>query len=541
LSDMSVFGKFVHSKASTPLSNCSEWWWLPYDQLNTAFLPVDRNVGVILIESLQKGVSRPYHKQKLCILLSNMRHFAMELVELGYHVRYISTDGSYVDVLQSITSEVDSIHVCRPAEFALRNELSELVERGAVTFHPHPGWLTKREWFEQAIGTSPPFRMDRFYQRVRKELDVLMEEGSPVGGKYSHDGDNRQPWKGEPTAQTPPVFVCDEIDDEVIALVNKRFSNHPGIARLDVHPTSQHDLRLAIEHAKSVLVHFGPYEDAFSERSRSLFHTKLAAVLNLHRLLPQDLMKMALELDLPLSSKEGYFRQLIWREYVYHIHDITNGFASLEIPTTSNSHRNARWNDEDVEETNHPNALQQVEPLPPVFWGKKSSLRCLDVVVEQVLDEGWTHHIPRLMVLSNIAQLLDINPRELTDWFHVAFVDAYDWVVEPNVFGMGSFALGDSMMTKPYVSGAAYINRMGDSCKSCVFNPKKDCPITRLYWNYFERHKEHFAKNHRLAMTLRTLERRSPEQKELDARVFKATQETLRAGQALAVDFSDFE
>ncbi len=536
---MESFGHVLRSHASAQFSDVAQWWWLPYDQLNKAFLPEHKNIGVLLIESLHKGQSKPYHKQKLCLLLSNMRHFAIELIELGYTVKYVCTTLSYADYLESIRDQLPNLHLCRPAELSLRNELKPLLASKFIQIHAHPGWLTQREWFESSVGSTPPFRMDRFYQRVRKELDVLMENGSPIGGKYSHDVENRLAWKGEPDIPPVPTFECDFIDEEVVSLVNRVFTSHPGVARLDIHPTSAQDLEKAIQHAIDVLPNFGPFEDAFSEQSRSLFHTKLAPLLNLHRILPSTMKDAILQLDIPLSSKEGYFRQLMWREYVFHIHDVTEGFAHLDVKQSLVSNRTARWTDASSEPELHPNQLQQTHSLPQAFWGKKSSLRCLDTVVEQVLDEAWTHHIPRLMVLSNIANLLDIQPRELTDWFHIAFVDAFDWVVEPNVLGMGTFALGDAMMTKPYVSGAAYIHRMGDSCSSCTFNPKKDCPITSLYWQYFERHKDEFSGNHRLAMTLKTLERRSKEQKDNDKHMFNQIHTRLSQGLPIVPSLDD--
>ena len=523
---------------SPSFNDVEQWWWLPYDQLNTSFLPLNKKIGIILIESYEKGSSKPYHKQKLCFLLSNMRHFALELIESGYTVRYLTTKCSYREALESLQCD-GLIQLCRPAELSLREEC----EGGSTkifNLHNHPGWLTQQAWFIETLGTTPPFRMDRFYQRVRRELGVLMEDDRPVGGKYSHDADNRQPWKGDPPAPDAPTYSIDAIDEEVVTLVNIQFASNPGEARLDLHPTSAHDVDMALDHAVKVLPYFGPYEDAFSEKSRSLFHSRLAPLLNLHRIMPVDLMNLVLAQKVPLSSKEGFFRQLIWREYVFHIHDVTHGFRTLELPRTEHTNRNARWSHSSVEPQLHPNSLHQYEPLLPAFWGAPTGLRCLDKVVEQVLDEAWTHHIPRLMILSNIANLLDVNPRELTDWFHSAFIDAFDWVVEPNVLGMGTFALGDAMMTKPYVSGSAYIHRMGDSCSSCAFHPKKTCPITRLYWNYFDRHKASFEGNHRLSMTLRTLERRKPDERKKDAEVFTHTVNTLRKGKTLSPGLGDF-
>ena len=202
-----------------------------------------------------------------------------------------------------------------------------------------------------------------------------------------------------------------------------------------------------------------------------------------------------------MNSLEGFFRQLIWREYVRHIHEVTDGFRTLEVFDDKQS---------------APNFLNQNNPLPETFWGVKSGFNCLDTVVDSVMDEGWTHHIPRLMILSNFANLLDINPRELTTWFHEAFIDAYDWVVEPNVLGMGTYSLGDAMMTKPYISGTPYINKMSDYCKSCKFDPKKNCMVSNLYWAFIERHKDSFQGNIRMSMPLRNLAKRSDEKKEQD-------------------------
>ena len=147
-------------------------------------------------------------------------------------------------------------------------------------------------------------------------------------------------------------------------------------------------------------------------------------------------------------------------------------------------------------------------PLPPAYWGEQSGLACLDTVVSDVWAEGYSHHITRLMILSNLATLLDVRPRELTDWFWVAYTDAYDWVVEPNVLGMGTYALGGLMTTKPYVSGAAYINRMSDYCGLCAFNPKTDCPFASLYWAFLARHEAVLKSNPRLRMPMASLGKR---------------------------------
>ncbi len=160
-----------------------------------------------------------------------------------------------------------------------------------------------------------------------------------------------------------------------------------------------------------------------------------------------------------------------------------------------------------------PSALHASLPLPAVYWGVKSGLHCMDTVVAQVVEEGWSHHITRLMVLSNLANLCGFSPRELTDWFWFAYVDAYDWVVEPNVLGMATYADGGLTATKPYVSGAAYINRMSNYCGRCQYDPKKStgpgsCPFTALYWTFLERNAETLSHNFRMQMPYRTLRKK---------------------------------
>lgn len=518
-------GEFGTALKPSAVEDANRWVWLSYDQLNTAFLSSlqrNHNVGVVLIESRAKAAMLPYHQQKLGVVLSNQRHFALELQDAGIPVLYVMSSQTYPDVLKTVTDVLGPLDAFEHAERSLRTSVQPLVDSGLLSVHPHPGWLTPRSWFTASVGTEPPFRMDAFYRKVRQSTGWMMLDGKPVGGKYSFDAENRFPWKGEPEAPAAPVFGCDAIDEEVEQLIKTTFGHHPGKVNLADQATSLSDVEQALAFALACLPHFGTYEDAMSERSRGLFHSRLATLVNLHRLMPVSLVQAVLDSNAPLNSMEGFVRQMIWREYVRHIHDVTDGFQTLDV-VRKKAQRGARWPEfEALEDQNHhPNHLAQTNSLPMAYWGKTSGLRCLDASVESVMDDGWTHHIPRLMVLSNIANLLDVNPRELTDWFHAAFIDAYDWVVEPNVLGMGTFALGTAMMTKPYVAGSAYINRMSDHCGSCRFHHKKTCPMTRLYWAYLNRHKSSFVGNHRMAIAMKNVERRAEEEKELDKATFE--------------------
>jgi deoxyribodipyrimidine photolyase-related protein len=375
-----------------------------------------------------------------------------------------------------------------------------------------------------------------------------MDDGQPRGGKFSFDTENRLPWKGTPPAPAPPRYPVDEITAEVCALIERTFPDHPGELTPAALPASADDAaaawRWALRHA---LPRFGPYEDAMSTRSSTLFHTQLAGLLNLHRLVPARVVADAAAAALPLASQEGFVRQILgWREFVRHVHLATDGFRTIApVAAAPGDGGWSRWRGRAWPATAEaarelggatPAALGAGRPLPVAYWGAPSGLACLDHVVADVWRTGYGHHITRLMILANLGALLDVAPRELTDWFWVAYADAYDWVVEPNVLGMGMFATGDLMTTKPYVAGAAYVDRMSDYCAGCRFDPKRSCPVTRLYWAFLDRHEAALGGNHRLTMPLAQLRKRAPAERARDRAVFDEVRAHLDGGLAVPAD-----
>jgi deoxyribodipyrimidine photolyase-related protein len=499
-------------RAASPGEEGRRWLYVPYDQLSSDLGPLVReapdNLGIILIESRAKAGRRPYHKQKLALVLANQRHFALEQARRGVAVRYGFTEGTYREALTPLIDELGPIAVMEPAERELRRDLQGLVGMG-LEILPHEGWLTEAS----DLGDGPPWRMDRFYRTVRRRTGILMEHDKPLGGRFSFDAENRKPWRGEPEPPSPPTFPVTPIKTEVGALIEREFGDHPGRLDLEHLPATAEDAEQLWSWARThCLPNFGPFEDAMSTRSRNLFHTRISSLLNLHRLLPQRVLTDVLEADIETPSKEGFVRQLLgWREFVRHVHDATDGFRET-----------AR------------NYLEADRDLPPAYWGKApSGLACLDAVVDDVWDEAYSHHITRLMVLSNIATLLDTHPRTLTDWFWVAYADAYEWVVEPNVMGMGTFATGDVMTTKPYISGAGYIHRMSDYCAACQFHPKKDCPLTRLYWAFLARHENRLGDNPRMRPVFASLRKRDKKKRAIDGAVFETV--TRRLAQSRTV------
>jgi deoxyribodipyrimidine photolyase-related protein len=545
----SAFSRELARRNTDPAGR--RWLFVPYDQLTDGIGPLSREdpaeLGIVLIESAWKAARRPYHRQKLALLLANLRHFALEQAGRGVAVVHRFSRAPYRVALERTIDElgIPSLRVMRPAERELRVDLAPLLRSKRLEEIPHEGWLTDEDQFRRSR-KGRTWRMDAFYRLVRRESGILMDGRRPEGGKFSFDTENRKPWPGEPAAAVPPRFPRDEIKQEVAGLIEARYARHPGRVDLDALPATRDDAERLWAWARSdCLPHFGPYEDAMSVRSSNLFHTRVSALLNLHRLLPDRVVGDVATLELPVAGREGFVRQVLgWREFVRHVHEATDGFRRFpdgstpeRIPVGDGGFRRwsgEPWRDEedpaDGEDAAAPSHLGANGPLPVAFWGRESGLRCLDHVVEGVWEEAYGHHITRLMVLSNLATLLDVSPRELTDWFWVAYADAYDWVVEPNVLGMGTFAAGDLMTTKPYVSGAAYIDRMSDYCGDCAFDPKKSCPVTRMYWAFLDRHRRRLEGNPRLRLPLASLDRRSPERRAEDRAVLDSVREALGTG-----------
>jgi len=508
-------------RASAPKSRARRrWLFVPYDQLHDGIGPLAKEpaaeLGIVLVESRAKAARRPYHKQKLALVLANLRHFALEQQARGVLVRHVVTAGGYAEALAPLAKELGPLRVQRPAERELRAELAPLFADGALVEVAHEGWLSTAEDFAACKG--PPWRMDAFYRQVRQRTGVLMERGKPVGGKYSFDAENRKPWRGEPAAPTELTFRPDAITQEVGELVARDFAKHPGELRLDRLPASKQDAeRLWQWGLRECLPQFGPYEDAMSTRSSGLFHTRLSQVMSLSRVLPARVLQDVLAADLPLPSQEGFVRQILgWREFVRHVHEATDGLRRVGKSKLTQD------------------ALAADLPLPATFWGgAPSGMNCLDTVVADVWREGYSHHITRLMILGNLGTLLGVSPRELTDWFWAAYVDAFDWVVEPNVLAMATYGVGELMTTKPYVAGSAYIDKMSDYCDGCAFDPKTTCPVTRLYWAFLARNAERLEGNQRIAMPLRSCQKRAAGERAKDAETLAWARRELSAGRAL--------
>lgn len=320
--------------------------------------------------------------------------------------------------------------------------------------------------------------MENFYRAQRIRLDVLIENGKPTGGNWNFDKDNRLP---PPKNYDWPAYLehqLDEIDLEVSIELSHTPSKIWATTRTGA-------VRQLTNFLTNHFADFGPLEDAMTTQNWSLHHSRLSPYLNNGILHPSEVVEAALDVyrkgNIPIASCEGFIRQIIgWREYV-------NGMY---------------WYlGEDYRDSNNLNSRRQLLPL--FMDSSKTSMNCVKQTVFDIEQRAWVHHIPRLMILSNLALLTGTNPQVFLDWMREVFIDATDWVMVPNVIGMGLHADGGQMMTKPYIAGGSYISRMSDYCKNCHFDPKKRtgddaCPFTTLYWDFLDRHLDTFKSNHRM-------------------------------------------
>lgn len=481
----------------------SEVRFVAFDQLHrsshlfTSFSESARDQQLILfIESQSTLAKRGWHIQRLFFLISSARHFAHDLVAEGFNVLYLKSE-SFQEAVERVRKSLPKARytAMAPASFSLR----KILDSANFEIMENDLFLTTPKDFEGWASGKKSLLMENFYRWQRKRLEILMDGEKPLGGEWNFDHDNRLP---PPKDHKYPPYLKhqrDEIDRNVIEQLRESLPLLWGEDPDESWATTRAGaLKQMAYFFENHFAEFGPYEDAMpkAEESWQVHHSLLSPYLNNGLLHPREVVDAAISRfergDIPIASCEGFIRQVIgWREYVYGIYWLFG---------------------EKYRESNHLGASRKLLPLYRA--PETTDMSCVKDVVTAVKERAWVHHIPRLMILSNLALLTGIRPGEFLDWMSEVFIDAYDWVMVPNVIGMGVHADGGAMMTKPYASGGAYISRMSNYCKGCVFDPKKRvgedaCPFTTLYWDFLDRHREEFLKNHRISQQVRGLDRLS--------------------------------
>jgi deoxyribodipyrimidine photolyase-related protein len=471
--------------------------WVLGDQLSTqAVLQNSSDLPVIMIESLHHVQVRPYHKQKLALIWSAMRHFAQELGQLGHPVTYKIAEDFASPLLEWVQdNQITELRVMTPTDKPFLQLIQNLKLPCQITLLPSDRFLWSNEEFAKWAKPRKRLIMEDFYREGRKRFGILMAADQPIGGQWNLDKENRQPPKGKLKTPDALWFKPDEITTEVISYVNSL--DIPTYGELQDFPwgvTRSQALQVLDWFVQHRLPNFGTYQDAMVTGEETMWHSMISPYLNIGLLQPLEVIQAAEQAyhlyQLPLNSVEGFIRQVLgWREYMHGIYQLKGGEDYLE----------KNW-------------FNHHQPLPKFFWTGETQMNCFHQVITQLLRTGYAHHIQRLMVLSNFSLIAGFTPQEVENWFHTAFIDGYDWVMQTNVIGMGLFADGGILASKPYAASANYVNKMSDYCKSCVYNPKerigeKACPFNFFYWNFLARHREKLRSQGRMSVILTNLDK----------------------------------
>jgi len=462
--------------------------YIPFDHLHRDYgiiRDAKKSSDVILfVESERMRTGRNWHPERLFFLISSVRHFVRDLRDEGFTVEYLKAPTTEDGILQARKRfPKNTLHATRQSSFRLQETLEKL----GSEFVDNDFFLTPRDVFEAWAGGQKNYLMENFYREHRRRLNILMDDGKPTGGAWNFDKENRLPPPKNYKWPEYKGFSRDEIDHEVARAFDLEASSTWATTREDALKQLKHFI-------SRHFADFGPYEDAMVLDSWSLHHSVISPYINNGLLHPKEVVAAAVKAfdsgKIPIESAEGFIRQIIgWREYI-------NGMYWR----LGSEYRNK-------------NHLKASRPLLPLFnSSQKTEMNCVRTIVSDVEKRAWVHHIPRLMVLSNLALITGTNPQEFLEWMRERFVDASEWVMVPNVIGMGVHADGGQMMSKPYAAGGAYISRMSEYCRGCSYNPKlrvgdDACPFTTLYWDFLDRNKELFARNHRMFQQVNGLKR----------------------------------
>jgi deoxyribodipyrimidine photolyase-related protein len=477
------------------------------DQLNpnhSWFDQADPHIVYVLMEVRQETDYVLHHAQKIIAIFAAMREFARQLRTAGHRVRYVKLDDpsnrqSIIGNLEALASHYSAQHIQwqHPDEWRLDAQLKDWAETRPVACDPvdTEHFLTARDELKALMRGRDQWLMEHFYRHMRRRWRVLLnEKDAPEGGQWNYDHDNRKRWPG-----TPPEPADWRPRHDHSALWD--MLQHAQVASFGA-PQAD-DMRWPINREEALhcldafietaLPNFGQYEDAMASNAPRLFHSLLSFALNVKMLHPLEVVQRAEAAwragDAPLPAVEGFVRQIMgWREYV-------RGIYWAHMPGYDAQ-----------------NALDHHVPLPHWFWSGDTRMNCLHLAITQSLQTAHAHHIQRLMVIGNFSLLAGLAPQALHRWYLGVYIDAFEWVELPNTLGMSQRADGGLIATKPYVSTAAYMQRMGDYCKGCVYDPGRRigddaCPFNALYWDFFDRHATAFDGNPRLSMVYLQLQK----------------------------------
>lgn len=452
---------------------------------------MQKEVVVFLVEEWLFFNQYKFHKQKLVFHRTSMKKYADLLISKRYKVEYIEANDKRSDVQELISylaqKNITTLHFTDVCDNWLYSRIKRCCEKNNISFNvsTSPAFLNTLKGVQKFFDNKKTYFQTAFYIEQRKQRNILVDsKGQPAGGKWTYDADNRQPY---PKNQTPPYVRLAEEDKyikEAKKYVSQNFSGNYGKADHFFYPT---DFKSAEKWMNDFFdnrfARFGEYEDAIVSGEHFLHHSVLTPALNTGLLTPQYVIDKALDYaaknKVPLNSLEGFIRQIIgWREFIRIVYEREG----------SRQRTKNYWGFE--------------RKIPLTFWNGNTGILPVDNVINKVLKTGYSHHIERLMVMGNFMLLCEFDPNDVYRWFMEMYIDAYDWVMVPNVYGMTQFADGGLMTTKPYISGSNYVLKMSDYKKGPW------CEIwDGLFWRFMHVHRDFFNRNRRIGMLVKTFDK----------------------------------
>ncbi len=440
-----------------------------------------------------------FHKQKLVLHRASMQFYAAYLAQKNIAVHYIDAQNENSDIRKLIphlaAQNIGEIVYNDSTDYMLERRMKAAAAKNNISLQKYISPLfinSETDVTAFFVGKTKYFQTD-FYIHQRKKLGILIEgKDKPVGGKWSYDADNRLKY---PKDKTPPATTFPALNThykEAIHYVETNFKNNYGEANPHfIYPTNFEETDVWLQQfLQKRFSEFGEYEDAMVENEIILHHSILTPMLNIGLITPQEVINKTLlyaqENNISLNSTEGFVRQIIgWREFIRAIYQL----KGTQERTT--------------------NYWKFTRKIPPSFWDGTTGIEPIDTVIKNVLKTGYCHHIERLMVLGNFMLLCEFDPNEVYRWFMEMFVDAYDWVMVTNVYGMSQFADGGLMATKPYISGSNYLMKMSNYKKG-DWQPTWD----GLFWRFMHTQRQFFLQNPRLGMLVHTFDKMDSSKRE---------------------------
>ena len=450
-----------------------------------------------------------HHKLKILLFLSSMRSYRDELRTKKFKIIYNDCNkefkSSYEKKLERVIKEkkIKEVNFFEIEDKFFEKRLKSFLLKKKINFKEikSPMFLMDREEFKNYLSKNKRPFMANFYKIVRTKMSLLMNrDGTPKGNKWSFDEENRK--KLPNIVKIPEISKVKDTKDTLLLkrFINSNFRDHPGNTDKFWFPTTRKDANKWLdEFLKERIKLFGDYEDAVTDKSNTVFHSALSPLINLGLITPEEIIVKLRKIEnkTPMNSLEGYIRQIIgWREFMRGIYQNY---------------------DQRLEKTNFFNHKKKMKKS---WYEGTTGLDPLDYAINNAKNYAWSHHIERLMILANIMNLCEINPKQVYKWFMEMFVDSSDWVMAPNGYGMGLFSDGGIFATKPYICGSSYFLKM------MYFKKGPWCDVMDgLYWKFIDRNKKFFLKNPRLAMMVRVSEKMNKERK---LRIFKAAEKFVK-------------